>query len=50
MVGNNFDSSSSFGAEEMSMAKNMAKITILRQSFVDNLLVQSRTFRQRDLN
>jgi hypothetical protein len=41
-----FDSSSSFGAEETSMAKDMAEVTILGQSFVDNLLVQSKTFRQ----
>jgi hypothetical protein len=42
----NFDSSSSFGAEETSMAKDTVEVTILGQSFIDNLLVQSKTFKQ----
>jgi len=39
-------SSRGFGAEETRMAKNMAKVTILRQVLVNNFLMQNRTFRQ----
>jgi hypothetical protein len=46
---NSVDTSSSLGAEETSMAKNMAKIAILGQSLVYNLLVQGKTIKQSDL-
>jgi hypothetical protein len=42
--------SCSFGAEEMSLAKDMTKVTKLRQSFINNLLIKSRTRRKRHLN
>jgi hypothetical protein len=48
--GNSCGSNSSFGAEEVSMTKNMAEMTILGQSFINHLLVQSRAFRQSDVN
>jgi hypothetical protein len=43
-------SSGSLGAEETSMAENMAKVAILGQSLVDNFLVQGKTFRQINLH
>jgi hypothetical protein len=46
---NSVGTSSSLGAEETSMAKNMAKIAILGQSLVYNFLVQGKTFKQSDL-
>jgi hypothetical protein len=49
-AGDSCGSSNSFGAEEVSMTKNMAEMTILGQSFINHLLVQKRAFRQCDLN
>jgi hypothetical protein len=47
---NRVDTSSSLRTEETSMAKNMAKITILGQSLIYNFLVQGKTFKQSDLD
>jgi hypothetical protein len=49
-AGDSCGSSNSFGAEEVSMTKNMAEMTILGQSFINHLLVQSRALRQSDVN